>query len=79
MAHVISVDTLLSRIAGHALLKPILMALMSVRPLRNSSLRRSNISTFASTAIPTESIVAATPDSVSVTGSSLKIASTSPV
>ena len=63
----IRVETLLSRMAGHARLKPMLMADTRVLPLRSSSFMRSNISMLASTAMPTESIVAATPDSVRVT------------
>ena len=76
MAHVINVDTLLSLIAGHALLNPVSMDAISVLPLRSSSFMRSNINILASTAMPMDRIAAATPESVKVTGINLKIAKT---
>ena len=64
-----------SRMAGHARLKPICTASRGVLPERNSSLVRSNISTFASTAMPTEMMSPAIPEAVSVTGITLMTAS----
>ncbi len=71
---VIKVEIFESRIEGQALLKPVSTALDRGRPFLSSSLKRSNIKIFASTAIPTERINAAIPESVKVTGQSLKTA-----
>ncbi len=90
MTAVIIDEMLESRIEGHALLKPSLMASRALRETwptpacpvfrpRSSSLVRSKIKMFASTAIPMERIKAAMPAAVSVTGISLnnaKIATT---
>ena len=77
IAQVISVEKLPSLMAGQARLKPMFIDVSSVRPARSSSFIRSNIRMFASTAIPTERMAAARPDSVRVTGKILKIASIS--
>ena len=74
IAHVINVDTLPSLIAGHARLKPMFIEDNNVRPALSSSFIRSNIRIFASTAIPIESIVAATPDNSRVIPINLNIA-----
>ena len=76
MAHVINVDTLLSLIAGHALLNPVSMDAISVLPLRSSSFMRSNINILASTAMPMDSINAANPPRVNVMGHSFSTANT---
>ena len=52
MAHVMSVETLPSRMAGHARSNPMLMDISSVRPARSSSFMRSNMRMLASTAMP---------------------------
>ena len=74
--HVIKVDTLLSLIAGQALLKPIFTAIDKVLPVLNSSFNLSNIRIFASTAMPIESIAAAIPLNVKVTDNNLNTAIT---
>ena len=68
---VIRVETLPSLIAGHALLNPIFIEDKRVLPELSSSFMRSNISIFASTAIPIERIVAARPASTRVTPTNL--------
>ena len=65
-----------SRIAGHARLNPISIADPKPHPPRISSLIRSKINTFASTANPNESTNAAIPERVRTTGISLNILST---
>ena len=65
------VDRLPSRIDGQARSNPELIAANSPRPARSSSLVRSAIRMFASTAKPNERITAAAPDSVKVTGTNL--------
>ena len=70
------VETLPSRIEGHARLKPVCIASCTVRPTCNSSLTRSKIRMFASTAMPSERMNPASPASVSVTGISLNTEST---
>ena len=72
---VMMVDMFPSRIDGHARSKPAFNAANRSLPARSSSLARSDISMFASTANPSESITAAAPDSVRVTGMSLNIPS----
>ena len=76
MAHVMRVDTLLSRMAGHARLNPMFVAESRVLPALSSSLIRSNIRILASTAMPMDRIAAATPASVSVTSKVLNTART---
>ena len=75
MRQVIRVDTLESRMELQARWKPRSIARLSVWPARNSSFIRSKMRMFASTAIPTERMNAAIPESVSVTGQSLKTVS----
>jgi hypothetical protein len=72
---VIRVETLPSRIAGQARLKPASIAALSVLPDLISSFNLSKIRTFASTAIPMESIKAAMLAMVRVTGTILKMVS----
>ena len=69
---VMSVETLLSRIADHARLNPMLIEENRGRPARISSFILSNIKMFASTAMPMERIAAATPERVNVTGKHLE-------
>ncbi len=76
MAQVISVDTLLSRMATQALLNPASMPTLRLRPARSSSFNLSNIRTLASTAMPMDRMNPARPDRVRVTGRSLKVDST---
>ena len=76
MAQVISVETLLSRIATHARLNPASMPTLRLRPARSSSFSLSNIRTLASTAIPMDKMKPAMPESVRVTGSNLNVART---
>ena len=66
--HVISVETLLSRIEDQARSKPCSIACGSARPWRSSSFIRSKTRMFASTAIPTDSTKPAMPASVIVIG-----------
>ena len=68
IAHVMKVATFESRIEGHARRKPVSIAVASGRPRRSSSFIRSKMRMFASTAMPTERMNAAIPESVSVTG-----------
>ena len=63
----IRVVTLPSIMADRALLKPVLMADLTVFPTPISSLIRVNIMTLASTAIPMDRIIPAIPGSVRVT------------
>src|SRR5437660_53749 len=77
MPLVISVETLESRIAGQARRTAASTAGPIVRPPRTSSLNRSKISTFASTAMPTLRMNPASPASVSVIANSRNAASTS--
>ena len=65
-----------SRIDGQARLKPDSTAPRMARPARSSSRVRSNMRMLASTATPTDRMKPAKPDSVSVTGMSLKTAKT---
>ncbi|OPZ57006.1 MAG: hypothetical protein BWY87_01719 [Deltaproteobacteria bacterium ADurb.Bin510] len=71
---VIRVQALESRIDGNARLKPASMPARSVLPSFSSSLRRSKIRMFASTAMPIERMKPAMPGRVSVTGMILKSA-----
>jgi hypothetical protein len=73
--HVIRVETLPSRIAGQARLKPASIAALSVFPDLISSFILSKIRTLASTAIPIESIKAAMLAMERVTGTILKMVS----
>lgn len=73
---VITVETLLSRMAGQARLNPTSMDDASVRPVRISSFIRSKIRILASTAIPIERMNQPMWDRVSVTGMSLNTART---
>ena len=59
--HAIRVVMLESRIAVNARLKPESMALLTVLPAAISSLMRSKIMTFASTAIPIDRMIPAMP------------------
>ena len=61
----IRVVTLASRIADMAFLKPARTAAFTLRPRRISSLKRSKMMTFASTAIPMPSTTPARPGRVS--------------
>jgi hypothetical protein len=72
---VISVETLPSRIAGQARLKPASIEALSVLPDLISSFILSKIRTLASTAIPMESMKAAMLAMVRVTGTILKMVS----
>jgi len=74
MRAVMKFEILESRIENQAREKPVETASAMLRPERNSSLTRSKISTFASTAMPIEIINPAIPAAVSVTGKSLKSA-----
>ena len=76
---VIRLDTFESRIEFQARLKPASTAAGSDLPMRSSSFIRSKIRMLASTAMPTESTKPAMPASVSVTGTSRKIAYTTSV
>ena len=78
-AQMMRVEMLESRIEVHARLKPDSTAPRMARPARSSSRVRSNIRMLASTATPTERMNPATPESVSVTGISLKTAKTTEV
>jgi len=60
-----------SRIDGHARVNPSSMATIKFLPARSSSLMREKMSTFASTAIPTDKITPAIPANVRVTGITL--------
>ncbi len=62
-----SVEKLESRMADQARLKPLSTALSNVLPFFNSSLMRSKIKMFASTAMPIERITPAKPARVRVT------------
>ena len=73
IALVIKVETLLSLMDVHALLNPISIAEVNVRPNLNSSFILSKIRMLASTAIPIERMKAATPASVKVMGTSLNM------
>ena len=68
MAEVIRVERLESRIDGQARSQPRLMACRMDRPFLSSSIRRSKISTLASTATPMLSTKPAMPGRVRVTG-----------
>ena len=74
MKHVISVVTFESRIDDQARAKPEFTDMSTERPERSSSLIRSKIRMFASTAIPTLSMNPPIQARVKVTGKSLKIA-----
>ena len=76
MAQVMSVEILPSKIDDHARRNPSSIADDSIFPCRSSSLSRSKIRTFASTAMPIERMKPAIPDSVNVTLPILNIAST---
>ena len=78
MTQVMNVDVLESRIAGHARRTAASTAAVMVRPALTSSLKRSKISTLASTAMPTERMKPVMPARVSVTGKTLNTASTAP-
>src|SRR3989344_2990364 len=73
MSAVIIEEILESRIESQARAKPSRIPSLTLLPLLSSSFIRSNISTFASTAMPMERMNAAIPAAVSVTPSSLKI------
>ena len=62
----IKVVTLPSTIADNALSNPLFIALLTLFPSASSSLIRAKIITFASTAIPMDRIMPATPDNVNV-------------
>ena len=62
----IRVVTLPSTMAEVALLKPILIAELTVLPVPSSSLIRAKMMTLASTAIPMDKMIPAIPGSVSV-------------
>ena len=72
------VEVFESRIAGHARRTAASTAAPIVRPALTSSLKRSKISTLASTAMPTDRMKPVIPASVSVTGTTLKTARTAP-
>ena len=72
---VIKLEMFESRIENQALEKPAEIESVILLPERSSSLTRSKISTFASTAIPMEIINPAMPAAVKVTGINLKRAS----
>ena len=76
MIHVIIVEIFPSRIAGQALLNPSSILPPKLLPDLNSSLKRSKIRTFASTAIPIDKINPAIPANVKITEINLKIAKT---
>ena len=61
-----------SKIVVKARLKPASIERRSVLPKRNSSLKCSKISTFASTAMPMDRMMPATPGSVKVASSIFK-------
>ena len=67
-----------SRIADSALEKPALIADFTLCPRPISSLIRVKMITFASTAIPTERMIPATPGSVSVISNAVSMMSTRP-
>ena len=73
----ISVVMFPSKIAENALLKPIFIADCTVLPVPSSSLIRSNMITFASTAIPIDRMIPAIPGSVNVSPATLIMMSTS--
>ena len=72
---VIILEELESRIESHARENPFFVDSAIVRPPLNSSLIRSKIRTFASTAIPIDIINPAIPAAVRVTGINLNNAS----
>ncbi len=74
MSAVMKFEIFESRIENQAREKPNFTASLMVRPARSSSLIRSKISTFASTAIPIDMMNPAIPAAVRVTGMSLKSA-----
>ena len=74
MKHVINVVMFESRMDDQARAKPEFTDMSTERPERSSSLIRSKIRMFASTAIPTLSMNPPIPARVKVTGKSLKIA-----
>ena len=71
MTQTISVEMLLSRMAGKARRKPSSMAAPTERPWRSSSRVRSKMSTLASTAMPTDNTKPASPARLTVTPMSL--------
>ena len=75
IADVIKLDMFESRIEGHALPKPSVKAFFKLLPIFFSSLKRSNIKMFASTAVPIYRIKPAMPAALKVTEISLKIVS----
>ena len=77
-AAAINVVILPSIIAGNALEKPLCTATLKECHAINSSFILSNITTFASTAIPTESTIPAIPGNVNVICSKLNAANSSP-
>ena len=77
MPHVMSVDTLPSRIAGHALSNPMLIAESSVRPARSSSFMRLEYQDVGIHRHTHRQYRRGDTDSVSVTGRILKMASSS--
>ena len=76
MNAVIKLETFESRMEFHARLNPASTAGTTFLPIRSSSLVRSKIKMFASTAMPMERTNPAIPASVSVTGTMRKSAST---
>ena len=76
ITQVMKVDELESLMAGHARRTAASTAAGIVRPDLTSSLKRSKISTLASTAMPTDRMNPVMPARVSVTGTHLKTAST---
>ena len=76
-AHAIRVVMLESRIAVNARLKPESIALLTVLPFLSSSLTRSKMMTFASTAIPMDRMMPAMPGRDRLTRTRLKISASS--